>query len=123
VNTYYVGRLLHNENADERELAARVGVFFPNQSGRGTHVNISGAGVTAHAPNPENAVRLLEFLVGEDAQQIFAESNFEYPVRSDVPWASTLQEWGEFRADTLNLARLGELNSDAVMIFDRAGWR
>lgn len=123
VNTYYVGRLLHDEDPAARELAQRVGVFFPNQEGRGAHVNVSGAGVTAHAPNPENAVRLLEFLVGDEAQRIFAETNFEYPVRDDVPWAPTLQEWGQFRADTLSLQRLGELNGEAVMIFDRAGWR
>ena len=86
-------------------------------------MNVSGAGVTAHSPNPDNAVRLIEFLVGTEAQRVFAETIFEYPVRTDVPWATTLSEWGEFRADTLNLRRLGELNTEAVMIFDRAGWR
>jgi len=123
VNTYYMGRLLNDQDAAARELASRVGVFFPNQDDRGTHVNVSGAGVTAHAPNPDNAVRLIEFLVGTEAQRVFAETIFEYPVRVDVPWATTLSEWGEFRADTLNLRRLGELNTEAVMIFDRAGWR
>lgn len=123
VNTYYVGRLLHDPDPAVRQLAETVRVFFPNQNDRGAHVNVSGAGVTANAPNPENAVRLLEFLVSEEAQQVFAEVIFEYPVRPDVPWATTLTEWGEFRADTLNLRRLGELNGEAVMIFDRAGWR
>jgi iron(III) transport system substrate-binding protein len=123
VNTYYVGRLLHDPDPSVRQLAETVRVFFPNQDGRGAHVNVSGAGVTASAPNPENAVRLLEFLVGEEAQRVFAEVIFEYPVRAGVPWALTLREWGEFRADTLNLRRLGELNSEAVKIFDRAGWR
>jgi iron(III) transport system substrate-binding protein len=123
VNTYYLGRLLHDEDPASRELAGRVAVFFPNQSGRGTHINVSGAGVTAFAPNLENAVRLLEFLVGEDAQRAFAEANFEYPVRSGIPWAQTLADWGPYRADTLSLDRLGELNSEAVQIFDRAGWR
>ncbi len=123
VNTYYVGRLLNDRDPAARELASRVGVFFPNQSGRGAHVNVSGAGVTAYAPNSENAVRLLEFLVSEEAQRVFAETIFEYPVRVDVPWAPTLHDWGDFQADTLNLRRLGELNNEAVMIFDRAGWR
>jgi iron(III) transport system substrate-binding protein len=123
VNTYYLGRLLHDEDPASRELAGRVGVFFPNQEGRGTHINVSGAGVTAHAPNPENAVRLLEFLVGEEAQSAFAEANFEYPVRPGTPWAQTLADWGPYRADTLSLSRLGELNAEAVQIFDRAGWR
>jgi iron(III) transport system substrate-binding protein len=123
VNTYYVGRLLHDPDPSVRQLAETVRVFFPNQNDRGAHVNVSGAGVTASSPNPENAVRLLEFLVSEEAQRVFAEVIFEYPVRADVPWVPTLTEWGEFRADTLNLRRLGELNSEAVMIFDRAGWR
>lgn len=122
VNTYYVGRLLNDEDPQNRALAEQIGVFFPNQGGRGTHVNVSGAGVTAHAPNPENAIQLIEFLVSEEAQRIFAEANFEYPVREGVAWAPVLQEWGEFEADTLNLEVLGELNNEAVMIFDRAGW-
>jgi iron(III) transport system substrate-binding protein len=123
VNTYYFGRLLHDPDPAVRQLAGTVRVFFPNQNDRGAHVNVSGAGVTANAPNAENAVRLLEFLVSEEAQKVFAEVIFEYPVRADVPWAPTLKEWGEFKADTLNLRRLGELNGEAVKIFDRAGWR
>ncbi|MDE0394659.1 MAG: Fe(3+) ABC transporter substrate-binding protein [Gammaproteobacteria bacterium] len=123
VNTYYVARLLNDGDPAARELASGVDVFFPNQDGRGAHVNVSGAGVTAHAPNAGNAVRLIEFLVSEEAQAVFAETIFEYPVRPGVPWAETLHSWGRFRPDPLNLQRLGELNSDAVMAFDRAGWR
>lgn len=123
VNSYYVGRLLHADDEASRNLARQIGVFFPDQDGRGTHVNVSGAGVTASAPHPEEAVLLLEYLVGEDAQRAFAEGNFEYPVRNGIEWAATLREWGEFRADSLDLARLGELNNEAVRIFDRAGWR
>jgi iron(III) transport system substrate-binding protein len=123
VNTYYVGRLLNAEDEASRELASRVGVIFPNQGGRGAHVNVSAAGVTRHAPNPANAVRLLEFLVGEEAQRAFAEGNYEYPVREGVAWAPALQAWGEFRSDPLPLSRLGEFNNEAVRIFDRGGWR
>ncbi len=86
-------------------------------------MNVSGAAVTAHAPNPENALRLIEFLTGEEAQSAYAEANFEYPVNPRVPVAEALAAWGDFKADDLNLGRLGELNRDAVMIFDRAGWR
>lgn len=125
VNSYYVGRLLADPDPANRELAARVGIFFPNQGEgeRGTHVNVSGAGVTTHAPNRENAIRLLEFLLSEEAQRLWSEGNSEYPVRAGVPWAPTLESWGRFRADTLSLARLGEFNNEAVMAFDRAGWR
>ncbi len=122
-NTYYVGLLLNGDDEGDRELAQEVGIFFPNQADRGAHVNVSGAGVTAHSPNPENALRLLEFLTDSEAQTSYAEANFEYPVKPGIAWAETLQEWGEFRADTLNLSVLGELNARAVMIFDRAGWR
>ena len=123
VNSYYIGRLLHHEEAASRELARDIGVFFPNQDGRGAHVNVSGAGVTAHAPNRNNAIRLLEFLTGPEAQEAFAEANYEYPVREDVAWAGPLADWGEFRPDSLDLAQLGELNNEAVRIFDRVGWR
>ena len=122
-NTYYVGLLLNGDDESDRELAQKVGIFFPNQDDRGAHVNVSGAGVTAHSPNPENALRLLEFLTDSEAQTGYAEANFEYPVKPGIAWAETLQEWGEFRPDTLNLSVLGELNARAVIIFDRAGWR
>lgn len=123
VNTYYLGRLLNADEAADRNLADKVGVFFPNQASRGTHVNVSGAGVTAYSPNRENAIRLLEFLTDAKAQSVFAEANFEYPVKPGVEWAATLAGWGEFVADTLNLSTLGALNARAVMVFDRAGWR
>lgn len=125
VNTYYLGLMLRSDAPADREAAARVAVFFPDQGEgeAGTHVNVSGAGVAAHAPNRENAIRLLEFMVSDEAQRLFAEGNSEYPVKAGVPWTATLQAWGEFRRDTLPLARLGELNTEAVRALDRAGWR
>lgn len=123
VNTYYMALLANSSDPEEQRVAAQVGVFFPNQGDRGTHVNVSGAGVTRHARNVENAVALLEFLTGEEAQGVFAEANQEYPVHANVPWSQTLQGWGTFRTDTLDLTVLGELNDAAVRIFDRAGWR
>jgi iron(III) transport system substrate-binding protein len=123
VNSYYVARLKSSTDPEERRIGDRLGVVFPNQSCRGTHINVSGAGVTMSSKNLENAVRLLEFLAGEDAQRVFSEANFEYPVNPHVEPAALLREWGEFRADTLNLSRLGELNAPAVRIFDRVGWR
>ena len=123
VNTYYLGLLFNGEDERDRALADQVGVFFPNQNDRGAHMNVSGAGVTAHSPNPDNALRLLEFLTDTEAQTGYAEANYEYPVKPGIAWAETLMEWGEFRPDTLNLSILGELNVRAVMVFDRAGWR
>jgi iron(III) transport system substrate-binding protein len=123
VNTYYVARLLASADAEDRRLAARVGVYFPNQADRGTHINVSGAGVTASSRNPGNAVRLLEFLAGREAQALFAEGNQEYPVNPQIPATELLQAFGDFRADTQDLARLGALNTAAVRIADRGGWK
>ena len=123
VNSYYIGKMLNSSDPEEVATAEKVGLFFPNQEGRGTHINVSGAGVAKHSPNKENAVRFIEFLASQEAQEIFANSNYEYPVLEGLEPAQTLQEWGEFKEDTLNLSALGENNKEAVLIFDEAGWK
>ena len=128
VNTYYVGLLINSGDEYEREVGAQVRVFFPDQDGdgqdgRGAHVNVSGAGVTMSARNLDNAVKLLEFLTGAEAQELFSAANHEYPVNPAVSASPLLQSWGDFTADDLPLHRLGELNADAVRVFDHAGWR
>jgi iron(III) transport system substrate-binding protein len=123
VNTYYLGGMLASEQAEEKDAAAKVGIIWPNQKERGVHVNVSGAGVTKHAKNKENALKLLEFLVSDEAQRWYAEVNHEYPVRAKTPVSATLASWGTFKADDLNLARLGEHNPEAVRLMDRTGWR
>tara|TARA_B100000809_G_scaffold250407_1_gene282843 strand:- start:1629 stop:2696 length:1068 start_codon:yes stop_codon:yes gene_type:complete len=123
VNTYYVGLLLNSDNPEERKVAEQVGIFFPNQADSGAHINVSGAGVTAVAPNRDNAVKLLEFLSSSEAQQAFATSNYEYPVLAETAKSPLLESWGDFKASTMNLSDLGELNTEAVQIFDRVGWR
>ncbi len=122
-NTYYLAGMLTSKDAAQREAAGKLAVFWPNQKGRGAHVNVSGASLTRAAKNRDNAIKLLEFLVGEEAQSWYAETNGEYPVRSDVPPSELLSSWGSFKMDTLNLARLGELNPEAVRLMDRAGWK
>ncbi|MEX2593049.1 MAG: Fe(3+) ABC transporter substrate-binding protein [Anditalea sp.] len=123
VNSYYIGIMLNDENVEENKAAEQVGIFFPNQDGRGTHINISGAGVTKHAPNKENAIKLIEFLTDEESQSSLANINFEFPVNPKVEKSPLLQSWGDFKADELNLSVLGENNKDAVMIYDRVGWK
>ena len=123
VNTYYVGRMFNSDDPDEVEVAQQMGVFFPNQEGRGSHINISGGGVTAHAPHKANAEKLLEFLTSDSSQRLFAQANYEYPVVPGVSEAEIVKSWGEFKEDRLNLSELGKLNSQAVRIFDRAGWK
>lgn len=122
-NSYYLAGMLTSDDPAEKEAAEKVAIFWPNQDGRGTHVNVSGGGVTASAKNVDNAVTLLEFLVSDDAQKIYAEAVQEYPVKPGIPPSATVAGFGEYKADPLNLAVIGEHNVEAVRIMDRAGWR
>lgn len=122
-NTYYLAMMLNGSDATQREAAQKIGVFWPNQDDRGTHVNVSGAGVTAAAPNKANAIKLLEFMSKAESQRWYAETNHEYPVREGVAWSHTLEDWGQFKADSVNMGKLGELNAEALMLMDRAGWK
>jgi iron(III) transport system substrate-binding protein len=123
VNTYYIGKLLNSKNPEEVTAGNGVGIFFPNQDTNGTHINVSGAGVAKYAPNKENAVKFIEFLVSEASQKVFAEANYEYPVNTKVMPSELLQSWGTFKEDTLSLQKLGENNKKAVIIFDTVGWK
>lgn len=120
-NTYYIGRLLGSNQPADQELMTQLGVLFPNQGDRGAHVNISGAGVTRYAPNPENAVKFLEYLTSDFAQRLFAEGNNEYPVTGAVTGA--VAALGKFKEDPINAVILGSNQAKAVQLFDRAGWR
>ncbi|GAA6154188.1 extracellular solute-binding protein [Pseudoteredinibacter isoporae] len=117
VNTYYFGRL-KKKNPD-----VALALFWPNQDDRGVHVNISGAGITKHAKQPEEAQKLLEWLASDKAQGQFAELNHEYPVNALVKPSETVQAWGEFKADLVNVEAAGKLQADAVKLMDRAGYR
>ena len=122
VNHYYLARLVGGKPED-REVADKVRVIFPNQDDRGTHVNICGAGVVKTAPNRENAIRFIEFLASEPAQRRFAEGNQEYPSMKNVPTSEILAGFGRFKADRLNASELGANNKKAVQVMDRVGWR
>lgn len=122
-NTYYLGGMLISKNSSQKRAAESVAVFWPNQDGRGTHVNVSGAGVIKTAKNKANAIALIEYLVSPEAQEFYAQSNMEYPVVAGVAVPKVLKAFGTFKADKLNLSQLGELNSEAVMMMDKAGWR
>ena len=122
VNTYYLGKLLNSKDPQEVKAGESVKVFFPNQEGRGTHINVSGIGVAKHAPNKENAVKFIEYLLSVEVQETFASTNYEYPVNPNAKPSELLKSWGEFKEDALPLSKLGELNKDAVVIFDEVGW-
>ena len=123
-NTYYYARLAKSAKPDEREAVAKTGVLFPNQDGRGTHVNISGAGVLKNAPHRDEAVKFLEYLAGNDAQRYFADGNNEYPaVKTAAIDNPALAALGNFKPDTLNVSVLGRNQPAAQKVYDRAGWR
>ncbi len=122
-NHYYFARMLAGDDAADREAASKLRLIFPNQGGRGAHVNVSGAGVVKGAPNADEAVALLEFLTTKKAQSAFAVANHEYPVVEGVALSEVLEGFGTFKEDTLNAAALGEHNREAVQVMDRAGWR
>lgn len=122
-NTYYFARLLDSDKAEEKDMAKNLAVIFPDQKGRGTHVNISGIGVLKSAPNKENAVKFIEYLVSPEAQKIFAEGNYEYPVRAGVAPHPVIAAWGEFKIDQVSLAAVGKNTPEALKVMDRAGWK
>lgn len=117
VNTYYFGRV----QADDPDIP--IALYWPNQNTSGVHVNVSGAGLTRHAPNAGQAVELLEWLSAESAQEKFAGLNLEFPVNSSVASVDLVQGWGEFRADSMDVDSFGALQADAVRLMDRAVYR
>jgi iron(III) transport system substrate-binding protein len=123
VNTYYLARHAKSDDERMREIVGSIGIIFPNQDDRGTHVNISGAGQTLHAPNPENAKLFLEYLTTDSAQGYFANGNNEYPVVDTLEGNSAVKALGTFKADDINVAEFGPLQPEALAIFDRVGWQ
>ncbi len=122
-NTYYYGQMLTGKDIAQKKSAEAMAIFWPNQSDRGVHINVSGAAVTKYAKNKANAQKLIEFLSSKESQAWYASVNFEYPVRKDVPVSELLQSWGDFKTDNINLNELGVNNAEAVKIMDRAGWK
>ena len=122
INTYYLGLLANSSDKADREVAEKLNIFFPNQNGRGTHINISGVAVTKSSKNKKEAIRFIEFLTQEDNQRIFSEANYEYPLDYNNSKSKIHLKWGRFKADNIDLTILGKNNAEAVKIFDLAGW-
>ena len=125
VNSYYIGLLLSSEKQSEVDAGKAVSVFFPNQgkNERGTHINISGFAMTKNAPNKENAIKLLEYLTGIEAQNTYVNNSYEYPANPNVLPSKIVQSWGDFKRDTLDLNTLGTYRYDAIRVFDQTGWK
>jgi len=124
-NTYYLARLVNSTEAKEQKIAEKVWLVFPEQGANdpGSHVNISGAGVLKNAPHLAEAKALIEFLVGDQAQNLFAQAAFEYPVKKSVPLHPVLSGFGTFKADSLNVSEFGKNNAKALIIADEVGWK
>ena len=122
-NTYYLARLAASDDPADQAVFSAVEITFPGQEGNGTHVNISGAGLVSTSPNPENAIKFLEYLTSEPAQLLFANGNNEYPAVSGIAATSAVVGLGEFSEDMLNASELGINQAAAIMVFDRAGWK
>ena len=108
-----------------KAVAEIIGIFFPDQGEHdvGTHINISGIGVTKYAKNKKNAIQFIEFLCSPEAQKVFTSVNYEYPVNKNVSPSKLLQSWGHFKEDHIELYKLGQYNTKAVKIFNEVGWQ
>lgn len=119
-NSYYYGKMLTND--EQRAWAESVNIVYPNQEGRGTHVNISGMTMTQSAPNREAALKLMRYLTEDEAQRIYAEQNFEFPVKPGVASSKLVDHWGEFKADDLPLSEVDKYRKRAAMMVNEVGY-
>ena len=124
INNYYFGKLKFSEDSKQREWTKNLKLIFPNQEkgDRGSHVNISGGGVVKFSKNKKEAIMLLEYLTNKNAQQLYGEINFEYPVNPNVDSSDELKSWGVFREDQLPIINIAKLAPLAQKIIDRSGW-
>ncbi|BAQ16891.1 Fe(3+) ABC transporter substrate-binding protein [Methyloceanibacter caenitepidi] len=122
-NTYYMGKMLTDEDhPEQKEWAESVKMLFPNTNGRGTHVNVSGVVLAKNAPNKDNALKLIEFLASDTGQNMYAEVNHEYPTKDGVPWSDLVESWGTFKADPISLNEIAELRKAASEMIDKVGF-
>lgn len=122
-NSYYFARLLASDDPADQDVTNRVHVMWPNQDGRGAHMNVSGAAVTRSAQNVAEATKLIEFLSGEHAQEIYARVNNEFPVNPHVEPSGPVVQMGTFKADDMELSTIEKHTVEAVRVMDRGGWR
>ena len=125
VNSYYIGLLLSSQKEEELDAGRSVSVFFPNQGDneRGSHVNVSGIGLAKYSPNKENAIKLMEYLTSEEAQNTYVNNSYEYAANPNVKPSKIVQDWGTFKTDKLDLNMLGKFREEAIRIFDKTGWK
>lgn len=122
-NSYYVARLMRSNKPEDRATMEKVGVIFPNQSSWGTHVNIAGAAVARNAKNRDAAVQFLEYLASDSAQRYFADGNNEYPVVAGARGNAALQSLGNFKSETVPIAKVGANTAQVQQMLDRVGFK
>jgi len=122
-NSYYVARLMRSSKPEDRAAMEKVGVVFPNQSSWGTHVNIAGAAVARNAKNRDAAVQFLEYLASDSAQRYFADGNNEYPVVAGLRANNALQALGNFKSETVPIAKVGANTAQVQQMLDRVGFK
>jgi len=119
-NTYYMGKVL--DDPAQRAWGEAVKIVFPDIDGKGSHINVSGMALAKYAPNRDEAVQLMEFLVSDEAQSLYAEQNYEYPVKAGVPWSDMVKSWGTFTADDLSLSTVAENRKHAIILIHMTGF-
>lgn len=122
VNAYYIGQMLQSQDPEEARAAERLGIVFPNQHSIGTHVNVSGAGLTRYARNRENALKLLEFVTSREGQTLLVQESFEFPVNAEADMPALLESWGPFKAQPVDFAAMLDYSDKAAELFISAGW-
>lgn len=123
MNTYYLGKMIHSADPEERKIGEQLAIFFPNQNDRGTHINVSGMGITKYSKNIINAERFIKFYLSEKAQSRFTNENYEYPSNKNIAVNGTVKSWGDFKIDDLTLSELGKNFRKGTIIADEEGWK
>ncbi len=120
INHYYIAKML--KDPEQVPWAEAVNVIFPNQAGRGTHMNVSGVALTKHAPNKDNAIKLMAFLASETSQEMYAQKNAEYPVKPGIAWSDLQNSWGSFKEDSLSMAVVADNRAAAIKLADEVNF-
>ncbi|NYV27297.1 Fe(3+) ABC transporter substrate-binding protein [Streptobacillus felis] len=123
MNSYYMGKMTDSKDPLEREVASKLKIFFPNQKDGGTHINLSGAGITKYSKNKENAVKFVEFLTDKYAQMVYSYENYEYPVNPKTEISPVVKSWGTFKPSKIDFDKIGQNLEKAKFVADSANWK
>ncbi len=123
MNTYYIGLLKNSKNPKDVEVGNSLGIIFPNQDNRGTHINISGIAMTKLSKNQDAAKKIMEFMLSPKIQKILTDSNYEFPIRNDVELSQTVKDFGTFKEDRIPVSKIAENIKEAIKIYDEVSFR